>query len=993
MKTLHYFKFTFSLFLLLFSLPYVQAQKNSHSHIKCATVENQQRLQEEGKLSADDVFESWMAAKQEERKANKIMAGEITIPVVVHIIHNGDPIGTNENLSEAQILSQIQVLNEDFGRMIGSAGYNTNPVGTDTGIEWCMAQIDPNGNPTDGINRVQLPNANYTTAAFDSNVKPITQWDPTQYCNVWVAELSGGILGYAQFPEGSGLPGVPASGAANTDGVVMTANAFGTVAADDGTFYLNPTYNLGRTMTHEVGHWLGLRHIWGDGACGVDDFVADTPESDNPNYTCVPHTSCGTVDMIENYMDYTNDACMNIFTVGQKARIDVVMANSPRRMELATSNKCVPKTEISFGNNATSVIENSIVEDGCLGYQDVDLTLRISAEPSADATVNLVFGGTATQGDDYDVITTPNPVFLSDQNMLNIVTIRVYDDAGEESTETIEVSYTISTAGDAEAGQYNQTHTITIEDNEVAPNNFPTIIFSEDFEGGLGSFTTTTSGPVGFAGGTSASASSDFWVIDLSNTSNFVYVNDDDCDCTLSDVRLISPVLDFTSATNTRMTFDHAFANVSESFDVIVSTDGGATWGSSIQSITNISSSEGNGLYSTSWVSGTMVDLSAYDGMSNIKVAFLYNDGGNWSYGTAVDNVSILADGNAVIQTAVNIATPQDQHLFPNSTVHYYDPSTGNVMLTIENLSSHDYGCTSVSVNRAGTGAVEAWASGVENYVASKTFDIVPTTNNPAGNYNITLYYTAAEINGWAAVTSRPLTDLGIIKTQGDITAPLPSDIREFATVTSMPFGTDYAFTATFNTGFSNFVVAPETSLPVELLNFSGKHISDRWNELSWTTASEINSKLFEVQHSTDARVFKTIGIVDAAGESSSLRSYTFLDDNYKQGNNYYRLKMVDWDETFAYSDIINISLKTKATINVLPNPTKNIFNIQFSQEITGNMDLDILDMTGKIILHERLAADQLSSHSLSLEGLATGVYFIRIQTDKEHYLSKIVKE
>ncbi|MCB0624470.1 MAG: zinc metalloprotease, partial [Saprospiraceae bacterium] len=150
-------------------------------------------------------------------------------------------------------------------------------------------------------------------------------WPAGSYLNIWVCDLSGGLLGYAQFPGG------PAS----TDGVVIDYAYFGTIGT------ATPPFHLGRTATHEVGHWLNLRHIWGDGPCSVDDFVTDTPTSDAANYGCpIGHVSCSTTDMVQNYMDYTDDACMNLYTTGQKNRMRAVFDTGGARQSLLNSTAC-----------------------------------------------------------------------------------------------------------------------------------------------------------------------------------------------------------------------------------------------------------------------------------------------------------------------------------------------------------------------------------------------------------------------------------------------------------------------------------------------------------------------------------------------------------------------------------------------------------------------------------------------------------------------------
>ncbi len=319
-------------------------------------------------------FEEWMAkelpATMQKRQGASII---ITIPIVFHVIHDGEDVGTNSNITHAQVLSQIDVLNEDFRKMTGTPGFNSHPDGADVEIEFCPALYDPMGNlmAEPGVNRVDRNAKGFSsppysnTSYIDNTIKPNTQWDPEFYCNYWCLDLGGGLLGYAQFPTGSGLPGLFSSGAASTDGVVIGHKYTGRPPHNP---YPGP-YNLGRTATHEIGHWLGLRHIWGDGGCSQDDFCNDTPASDGSNFGCPSnHTSCGTVDMIENYMDYTNDACMNIFTQDQKARMLTVMANSPRRANLATSPVCQPQAApvVAYGLSDTVICQGELV-----GFQDL----------------------------------------------------------------------------------------------------------------------------------------------------------------------------------------------------------------------------------------------------------------------------------------------------------------------------------------------------------------------------------------------------------------------------------------------------------------------------------------------------------------------------------------------------------------------------------------------------------------------------------------------
>lgn len=349
--------------------------------IRCATVEYEKYLQEKDpKRLTDAQFEAWLTplvAKYQTMRTSSQVGSIITIPVVVHVIYNGQAIGVAPNITDAQVQSQITVLNQDYGRIFNTNGFNSNPIGADTQIQFELAKQDPNGNPTNGIDRVNLSQDSWSVTEMDGIVKPKTFWDPTQYMNMWCVKLSDNkLLGYAQFPNASTLTGINSNnGNANTDGVVSRYDVFGSSDYDTGSFLLNQNYNLGRTMTHEVGHFLGLRHIWGDATCG-DDFCKDTPTHHDSNYGCpapIP-LSCDTPavnEMIQNYMDYTDDSCMNIFTIDQSARIKTVMDNSIRRKELKISsrNAAIPL----FANDAELKFEinNELPNCGGLTNQTI----------------------------------------------------------------------------------------------------------------------------------------------------------------------------------------------------------------------------------------------------------------------------------------------------------------------------------------------------------------------------------------------------------------------------------------------------------------------------------------------------------------------------------------------------------------------------------------------------------------------------------------------
>jgi hypothetical protein len=277
-------------------------------------------------------------------KANAI----IVIPIVVHLVYNT----TAQNISDAQIRSQISVLNADY-RMKNT---DTLPLShpfwsatADAGIEFCLATTDPNGDPTTGIIRTftSTTRFDYDTINNWSDVKftatgGADRWDPHRYLNVWVCNLTGSILAISTFP--SELAATP-----DEDGIVVNYRFMGA-----GGTALSP-YNQGRTLTHEIGHWLGLAHIWGDAFCG-NDVVSDTRPAESENYGCPtfphrPNNLCGgdaNGEMYMNYMDYVDDRCMNMFTFGQVTRMQATL--STLRSSIVSSHTCTSTAGIEEPN-------------------------------------------------------------------------------------------------------------------------------------------------------------------------------------------------------------------------------------------------------------------------------------------------------------------------------------------------------------------------------------------------------------------------------------------------------------------------------------------------------------------------------------------------------------------------------------------------------------------------------------------------------------------
>jgi hypothetical protein len=385
---LHRFYFT-----LLFFFAFSNFGNCQHDHHQCASE------------SPDDLWEREFQKLISEFKSNdggNSNSVSYTIPVIFHIIHGGEPIGTFPNILSGQVDAQFRILNQDFN----ANAYNINNYPSNAFVNWatsqnipaanldqfgrikiadfeiqfCPATVDPSGNvlPEPGIERIDFnskgwpaPDLFPTQATMknylDSIVKPQSVWDVTKYLNVWITDKSNLLTygGVSSVPPLSGLIGIPNTATDSTDGIWCYTKVIGAYSLFPSGSYISQ-YIDGRTMTHEVGHYLGLRHIWGDAACG-NDFCADTPPAaaqntgspsypDNPG-SCSSPSNNPDGEMFMNFMDYSMGPSKFMFTTDQKTRAQTAMLNSPYRNRLGTHNLCSGMTGITtIENNFTPYV-------------------------------------------------------------------------------------------------------------------------------------------------------------------------------------------------------------------------------------------------------------------------------------------------------------------------------------------------------------------------------------------------------------------------------------------------------------------------------------------------------------------------------------------------------------------------------------------------------------------------------------------------------------
>jgi len=399
-------KLTYLLFVLFatnFSLTAQEADKCGHDLLLEQSLERDPNVA--NRMAEIESFtKNWLADEANLQAQTREI---ITIPIVVHVLWSE----FSEDISNLQIHSQVGILNEDFrmrNENTGDIPEDFKALAADVGFEFCLATLTPEGDITDGITRTQtdwpcIGDFNTTTESgiprlFYSILGGKDAWDPRRYLNIWVAPTCNAFLGFGFYPGQSVAP--------QEDGVVIDTDYFGNVCND------GRNHHLGRTTTHEIGHYFNLKHIWGTKGCDEeDDFVEDTPRQDNFHGGCPTHpsVSCGSADMFMNFMDYTDDACISMFTIGQRNRM-LAAINGPRA-GLLNSNRCLfinqPRPDLgvtvfpnpvddcihvefnaNFDNDVSVLLYDAA---GRLVYQAINNASNIRSIPASDLPTGVYY--------------------------------------------------------------------------------------------------------------------------------------------------------------------------------------------------------------------------------------------------------------------------------------------------------------------------------------------------------------------------------------------------------------------------------------------------------------------------------------------------------------------------------------------------------------------------------------------------------------------------
>ncbi len=665
-------------------------------------------------------------------------------------------------------------------------------------------------------------------------------------------------------------------------------------------------------------------------------------------------------------------------------------------------------TVASINTTEGDVGELPAAPGDCRPYNEFEIGVSLSQDPTLDpADVSIVEVGSNTSADANDYELIGGDMIFAEAGVQS-ATLIIYNDALIEDLEDIEFELVINNPDDTDAfigavsiSKIKVGNDDFAPEDQVAIDNLVTATFETDMESFTSVNETSGEGPTSvYAQGDADDATSTSWTVPvpLDGSTGLVYANDDDCDCTMEDVRFISPTYDFSNYTSVELRYDiffegRTYQSNTETADLMISTNGGSSF-TSIEEIDGV-----NG----SWRE-ELVDLSAYAGMSDVQIAFRYSDGTGWLYGIAIDHVRIDGTVLSPPEVASTLGFVSEQEVLANQDIYFYN-ADGSILARLEN-GPQDLGCVEVTIDRAGTGATEFWDNLPEHYLLDKTYLFTPEFNGPDYSYTVTLYYSADEVAGWEAITGNAFAQASLIKHPtaiSDVTPANPEGTgpieQEVETRGTLPYAPDdYFITATFNTGFSGMGVGmPGTeALPVELVSFEGEHLKGVANRLTWQTASEIDNDRFELERSFDGRNFELLSTSPGFGTTTEINNYEFYDSDYKTGEHYYRLKQVDVDGRFEYSEIVVLDVNANDNkVSVFPNPAQDDISVSFGNDVSGDFALTIFSASGKKLMAQPISLNGERTFNLSIESLPKGVYYAEL-VDELNTLSqqfKFVKE
>lgn len=960
----------------------------------------------------EENFQQEIARYSARLSSGRVTQEVITIPVILHVIHNGEAKGEGPNMSKAQADSQIEAMNEHF-RKIGS-GANDNPVGADIEIEFAPALYDPQGNRMEepGINRVDAGQDGWVQSEIENNLKPSTIWDPNRYFNIWTVKFGdeeSGLLGYAQFPSMSGLEGMPeVGGLASTDGIVMNYVTYGT------TSNVPFPYNGGKTVSHEVGHWLGLRHIWGDGLCGVDDYCDDTPNSRKRRWSsallgCPTDNECGDGDRpVDNYMDYSDDPCRNTFTNDQKTRMRTVMDVSPRRKELLSST-------VHEEREAPFAFFISDKTSGCEGLV-ISFTDQSTNSPSSWLWTITDEDGTEREFDNQN----PNIAFASHghYDVRLIASNAAGADTLLRSNYVSIISKDAVTSIDEDFEDSGQAELNWFFYNPDADRTFEFAAFSANGEGAQ--------------------------CVKMDN-----YSREDDPSTTMD--ALVSLPLDFSNAQNPYLQFDHAYARLSEGFaDTLAlaySTDCGENfhmlWSKGGKDLATAEPTDQAFEPTDQQWSNNQLSLAALKGMQQVHLAFVNVSG--WGNNLYLDNIQV-ADlvGNAapepvtiwtsdtLICTGEFVRFEDRSPEYPtewlwtfeggtpatsteqNPTVFYETAGKFDVTLKATNSvgSSTEVFDTLITVislpeqvaiesdkaSYCPGDSVTLTGSGAESYVWFDERSVYPATEENPYTFQVFVsrnYY----LLGINEIGCRDTASIMINVDEGVNTQVTPKDTLVCA-------GSPIVFTATGGESYmwitkndtisteATVEVSPESSAVLGVVGsasagcpgFDYAQISVNKNPVATVEQDDL------VLVASEAEAYQWYQDETAIPDATE-RAYT------AETSGSYHVVVEDANGCKDASEPVSIEIITGLDeltllmgISIYPNPTSGRLSIQVVSDKIGKFEYQVADISGKIIQFGNFEKSS-ELHYVELDIAAkSGLYFLKINDGDDSAYVKIIK-
>jgi len=641
----------------------------------------------------------------------------------------------------------------------------------------------------------------------------------------------------------------------------------------------------------------------------------------------------------------------------------------------------------------------------CRAYTDVSIAVRITKAPSVDNTVALLFGGSAVRGVDYDVVGSSTLVFPAGSLAVQNIVLRLYDDYATEASETISISLNI-TAGDASLGSY-PVMTLTLLDNDPAPilPNLGGVLLREDFEAGGGGWSIATAGVSSVntwrVGNRNLITGTRSAYVSRANNSSSYNKNDD------ASVLLVSPVIDATTM---------PYNDLQLSFNMLCNGErvGGTFYDYGLVAIVNegistIQAVIGGPYQGITTSTAQTISIPAQFKGTRFRIAFWWVNDNFWGSDPAfvVDDIQVQALPFAGTPVQYNVsANPAGNTYYfgPNDTLYVRDSNTGNLMVRLENLSSHDYGCTRVYVDRAGTGASNFIDTNPANAATDKTLRIIPANNNPTGSYRIRLYFLNTEIAGWETVTGKSFTtDMQIVKYPGAIASASNPSLVSYAS--SLQRG-NYGFNAqwiegTLFNGFSGFAGQGGgfVPLPVELLSLQAQWTDKQRVALRWEVADDTHISEYWIERSTkDNQDFVRVAerrADKAASRSANGKVYEVMDDvgNMPIGEVlYYRLGMKTTDGKLSYSAVVTPGART-FDFAVYPTVVSGNVTIELPY-LSEEVQIQCIDIHGRSFDIERVSLSGEGKRIItSMEHLPKGVYVLQLRYSNGQVLQKkIVK-